>query len=99
MKIQNSYQMFIELQPKIGQACERRFYNNKNHLDLNDNKLLLVTTAVDTRYRLSAFPSYIKNNVKELLKLNVKTHICCEADQSGDSPILPSEKPKPAANF
>ena len=68
---------------------------------MNDNKLLLVTTAVDPRYRLSAFPSYLKNNVKELLKLEVKKHICFKADQSSDSPTLPPEKPKsqPSANF
>ena len=36
-----------------------------------------------------------------LLKLSFKKHICCETDQSGDSSILPSEKPKqqPSANF
>ena len=39
--------------------------------------------------------------LKSCWKLNVKKHICCEADQSGDSPILPSEKPEPqpSANF
>ena len=57
---------------KVGGACERRLYNDNNNLDLNDNKLLLVATTFDPRYRLSAFPSYLKNNVKELLKLNIK---------------------------
>ena len=89
------------LSKNIGEACERRFYTNNNNLNMNDNKLLLVTTAVDPRYRLSAFPSYLKNNVKELLKLEVKKHICFKADQSSDSPTLPPEKPKsqPSANF
>ena len=93
--------VFKTLAKKIGEACKRRFYTNNNNLNLNDNKLLLVTTAVDPRYRLSAFPSYLKNNVKEQLKLNVKKHICFEANQSGDSPILPPEKskPQPSVNF
>jgi len=73
----------------------KNFLYQNNNLNLNDNKLLLVTTAVDKRYQLSAFPSYLKNNVKEQLKLNVKKHICFEANQGGDSSILPPEKPKP----
>ena len=47
---------------------------------MNDNKLLLVTTAIDLRYRLSLFPSYRKNFVKEKLKFNVKKPISFEAD-------------------
>ena len=41
------------------------------------------------------------NNVEEQLKLNVKKHICFEANQGSDSPILPPEKPKPqhSVNF
>ena len=68
---------------------------------MNDNKLLLVKTAVDPQYRLSAFHSYLKNNIKEQLKCNVKKHISFEADQKGDFPILPPEKPKPqpSVNF
>ena len=68
---------------------------------MNYNKLLLVTTAVDPRYRLYAFPSYLKNDVKEQLKINVKNHISFEADQKGESYILPPEKPKPqpSVNF
>ena len=60
------------LAKNIGEACKRRFYTNSNNLNLNDNKLLLVTTAVDQRYRHYAFLSYLKNNVKEQLKSNVK---------------------------
>ena len=66
---------------------------------MNDNKLLLVTTAVDQRYRLSAFPSYLKNNAKDQLKLEVKNYICFEANQDGYSPILPQEKPYTSVNF
>ena len=53
------------LAKNLGEACERRFYTDNNNLNLNNNKLLLVITAVDLRYRLSAFSSYLKNNVKE----------------------------------
>ena len=36
-----------------------------------------------------------------LQNLNVKNHICCEADNCGDSSILPLEESKslPSANF
>ena len=60
---------------------------------MNDNKLLLVTTAVDPRNRLSTFPTYLKNNVKKQLNVNIKKHIFFEADQDGDSSILPLETP------
>ena len=68
---------------------------------MNNIKLLHVTTALDPWYRLSAFLSYLKNNVKEQLKLNAKKHKSFEVDQSGDSPILLSEKlkPQPSVNF
>ena len=56
-----------------GEAFERRFYTNNNNLNLNENKLLLVRTAVDLRHQLSAFPSYLKNNVKEMLKLKLNS--------------------------
>ena len=48
---------------------------------MNVVKLLLVKTAVDPRYRLSDFPSYLKKKVKVQLKFNVKMHISFEADQ------------------
>ena len=57
--------------------------------------MLSVTTAINQRYRLSAFPSYIKNDVKELHKLKIKLNTCCEDNQSCAFPILPSENPKP----
>ena len=60
---------------------------------MNDNKLRPVTTAVDPRYRFSAFPSCLKNNSKKQLKFNLKKHIFFEADQKGYSSILPPEKP------
>ena len=52
---------------------------------MNDNKLLLVTTAVDSKYRLSVFRSYLKNYVKEQLKLDVKKPIFFKVDQKCDS--------------
>ena len=61
---------------------------------MNDNKLLLVTTAVDPWYQLSVFPSYLKNYVKEQLKFSVKKCISFKADQKCDSPMLPPDKPK-----
>ena len=68
---------------------------------MNDRKLLLITTAVDPRYRLSAFPSYLKNYAKEQIKFKAKKHISFKADQKGYSHILPPEKPKPqlSVNF
>ena len=74
---------------------------NNNNLNIIDNKLLHVTTAVDPWYQLSAFPSYLKNNIKEQLKFIVKKHISFEADQKGDSSVLSQKKPKPqlSVNF
>ena len=74
---------------------------NNNNLNINDNKLLHVTTAVDPWYQLSAFPSYLKSNIKEQLKFIVKKHISFEADQKGDSSVLSQKKPKPqlSVNF
>ena len=48
---------------------------------MNDNKFLQVTTAVDLQYRLSVFPSYLENYVKEQLKFNVKKPFYFEAYQ------------------
>ena len=66
---------------------------------MNDNKLLLVATAVDPRYQLSIFPSYLKNYVKEQLIFNAKKSISFEADQKCDSAMLSPDKPKPSLNF
>ena len=79
------------LAKNIGGACEGGFDISNNNLNLNDIKLVLVTTAVDPWYRLFAFPSYLENNVKEQLKSNVKKHICFKANQDCDSPKLPLE--------
>ena len=55
------------------EACENRLYSTSSDLNLNDNSLLLTTTAVDPRYRLSVFPSELKEKVKTLLQMEVKS--------------------------
>ena len=67
-------------------ACENRLYSTSSDLNLNDNSLLLTTTAVDPRYRLSVFPSQLKEKVKTLLQMEVKKHSSCEANERCDSP-------------
>ena len=64
--------VFIVIQKTVGVGlgplavhCPSLLYTNDNNLNMNDNKLLLVTSAVDPRYRLSAFPSDLKNNIKD----------------------------------
>ena len=44
----------------MGEVLRIKFYTNYNNLNLNVNKLLLITTAIDPQYQLSAFPSYSK---------------------------------------
>ena len=68
------------------EACENRLYSTSSDLNLNDNSLLLTTTAVDPRYRLSGFPSKLKEKVKTLLQMEVKKHSSCEANERCDPP-------------
>ena len=68
------------------EACENRLYSTSSDLNLNDNSLLLTTTAVDPRYRLSAFSSKLKEKANTLLQMEVKKHSCCEANERCDSP-------------
>ena len=68
------------------EACENRLYSTSSDLNLYDNTLLLITTAVDPRYRLSVFPFELKEKVKTLLHMEVKKHSRCEANQRCDSP-------------
>ena len=74
------------LAKKMEEACENRLYSTSSDLNLNDNSLLLTTTAVDPRYRLSVFPSQLKEKVKTLLQMEVKKHSSCEANERSDSP-------------
>ena len=84
----------------IEEARERRFYstNNSSGLNLNDNSLLLVTTAVDPLYRISVFPPNLKLKVDKLLKLEVKTHGCRETGQSGVSSIVSPNNSRPQSH-
>ena len=50
----------LKLYPNISERFPKYFYTNNDNLNLNDNKLLLVTTAVKSRYQLSAFLSISK---------------------------------------
>ena len=84
----------------IEDSCVKRLYttNNKSRLKLNDYSLLLVTTTVDPRYRLSVFPPNLKSKVDKLLKLEVKTHGCRETGQSGASPIVSPNNSRPQSH-
>ena len=68
------------------EACENRLYSTSLDLDLNDNSLLLTTTALDLRYRLSIFPLILKEKVKTLLQMKAKQQSSCEANERCDSP-------------
>ena len=92
---------FTDLSKKNGRG-EKRFYSTTATFNLIDNNLLLVTTAVDPRYRLSVFPSELKENVEKLLQMEVKKYSRREARQRGDSvtdqrPNI--SKPPSSSNF
>ena len=77
------------------EAYENRLYNTSSDLNLNDNSLLLTTTAFDPRYHLSFFPSKLKEKVKTLLQIKFKKHNSYEANERCDPPThKPSESPK-----
>ena len=59
------------LASKMEEACERRLYSTTSSFKLNDTSLPLVSTAVDPRYRLSVFPSELKEMIEKLLKIEV----------------------------
>ena len=66
---------------------------------MNDNILLLVTTAVDPRFRLSGFPSELKVKVEMLLQIEVKNNSWSETRQrGGSSTYLPLKSPKPQSS-
>ena len=56
--------------------------------------MILLTTAIDPRYKLNFFPENLKNKVKRLLKSEVKNHSCRETCQSVEVSLVPPEKPK-----
>ena len=80
----------------IDKSFEKTFYttNNSTRINLHDNDLFLLTTAVDPRYRLDFFPANLKQKVVRLLKSQVKNHSCRETGQSGQVPLVPPNKPK-----
>ena len=83
--VQSSSTTLATMAENIEEAFERRFYttNNSTRINLHDNDLFLLTTAVDPRYRLDFFPANLKQKVVRLLKLKVKNHSCRETGQSG----------------
>ena len=64
------YRCFTNLIKKNEDACERGLYSTT--FNLKYNSLLLVTTVVDPRYRISVFPSELKEKVEKLLQMGVK---------------------------
>ena len=56
--------------------------------------MILLTTAIDPRYKLNIFPENLKNKIKRLLKSEVKNHGCRETCQSVEVSLVPSKKPK-----
>ena len=70
--------------------------------DLNNNNLLLVTTAVDPRCELSVSPSELQEKVEKLLQMEIKKYSRREARQRDDSPtyqLRKSSKQQPSTNF
>ena len=87
---------FGNLPENIKEAFKRRFYTtiNSTRINLHDNDLFLLTTAVDPRYRLDFFHTNLKQKVVRLLKSEVKNYSCRETGQSGQVPLVPPNKPK-----
>ena len=56
--------------------------------------MILLTTAIDPRYKLNFFPENLKNKVKRQLKSEVKNHSCRETCQSVEVSLVPPKKPK-----
>ena len=56
--------------------------------------MILLTTAIDPRYKLNFFPENLKNKVKRLLKSEVKNHSCRETCKSVEVSLVPPEKLK-----
>ena len=49
---------------------------NSTRINLYDNDLFLLKTAVDPGYRLDFFPANLKQKVTRLLKIQIKSHSC-----------------------
>ena len=59
------------------ETFERRFYTNNNstRINLHDNELFLLATAVYPRYQLNFFPANLKQKVVRLLESKVKKNM------------------------
>ena len=81
---------------KMEKAWERRLFSTTSTFNLNDNSLLLVTTAVDPPcYQ----PSFNLFNSKRRLRSCCKNYSQHEAWQRGDSPTYqPPNSPKPQSS-
>ena len=80
------------------EACKRRLYSRTSVFNLNDNSLLIFTLDVDPHYRLSVFPSELKENVENLLQKELSVEFIKysrrEACQRDDSPHISHQKVK-----
>ena len=56
--------------------------------------MILLTTAIDPRYKLNIFPGNLNNKIKRLLKSEVKNYSCRKTFQSVEVSLVPPEKPK-----
>ena len=80
----------------IKEAFKRRFYTTNNSIRINlfDNDLFLLTTAVVPWYQFDIFPANLKQEVIRLLKSKEKNYSCCETGQSVQAPLVLPNKPK-----
>ena len=93
---ESSFTNLESLAERIEEAFERRLYsiNNSLRINLHDNNLFLLTTAIDPKYKLNFFPENHKNKVKRLLKIDVKNHSFRKPCQSVKVSPVPPKKPK-----
>ena len=64
---ESSFTTLESLAESIEEAFERRLYstNNSSRINLHDNNLFLLTTAIDPRYKLNFFPKNLKIRLKD----------------------------------
>jgi len=93
---ESSFTTLESLAENIEEAFKRRWCstNNSSQINLHDNNLFLLTTAIDPRYKLNFFSENLKNKVKRLLKLEVKNHSCRKTCQNVEVSLVPPKKPK-----
>ena len=93
---QSSSTSLATLAEGIKEAFKRRFYTTNNSIRINlfDNDLFLLTTAVVPWYQFDIFPANLKQEVIRLLKSKEKNYSCCETGQSVQAPLVLPNKPK-----